>query len=563
MTPPQGTTRAWIVGLLGCAVVLWAAKYHPFLELPLVFDDDARHHVYWTYKFQDPALFSQDLLTDFISSPRWALFGYRTLYWLGAQVCDPLLFSQLLSLLLLGLCGVMMFRVAQPWSVPWGRAGGAVLCMLYFVYSFSGGFPHSFAFPLLLGFLLALQRQAYGAMAGMVVLHSLFYPPILLNALPLAALAWWRAWQQNGVAKAWRQACTLGLGVGIAGAILCSVYVFPPAASQTSFGRMITRSEAYSMPEMSAQGRTPFYGSTFLKSVLNDRWGFGVERLYGFLGILLLMAVVRWPGRLQVPPLVRQMVWTSFLPYAVAHALLFRLHNPSRYVLYTFPIAAMLAIAVNLAPTAQSLQERWPRWRTLSAALQRQRRWRWVVLAGLACGLWYVQTRYVVYVDPLEVRVDATEMALYRYLESLPKTSRIAGHPTTMDTIPLLARRTVLVNEELSLPYYTGYYAEVRARLQASLEAYYAEHPSVIEAFVRRYAIDYMVLDTRHFAPAFVRGRIYYEPFQSALQPRLATQRHFALLQSDVGERVYGQEPYLVLSVGHLKDASQVRPAQP
>jgi hypothetical protein len=117
-----------------------------------------------------------------------------------------------------------------------------------------------------------------------------------------------------------------------------------------------------------------------------------------------------------------------------------------------------------------------------------------------------------------------------------------------MDNIPLLARRQVLANQELALPYYTGYYAAVRQRLLDMLLAYYADDVQQVRDFVEHYGVDYILLDTRRFAPAFLRGPIYDEPFNSVLKQRLSTQQPFVLREGLVGKRVYEHGPYVLIS---------------
>lgn len=361
MTPPhtseskssvKRSARSYLLTLLAIGMFFWAAKYHPFLDLPRVFDDDARHHVYWTYTYQEPDLLRDDLLTDFMSSPRWALFGYRAVYFLGAQFMDPLRFSQVLSLLLLSLATMLLCTIGQRLGGKTGGACIACLCIPYFLYSFSGGIPHSFALPLLIGLVYFLVRGSFGGMSCMLFLPSLFYPPILLNTLPVAALAWWRSWRRSTGHNPWWNFVRLGVGVSLAGGLLVSVYVYHPTGR---FGRIITRSEARTMPELSAHGRSPFYSETWLTTVLNDRWGIGANRLVGFVVLLGPMFLVLGPSRFTIPGVARDMAWTSLVPYVVAHLVLFRLHNPSRYVLYTLPLAALLIMAANVRPALDTL----------------------------------------------------------------------------------------------------------------------------------------------------------------------------------------------------------------
>ena len=92
-------------------VVLLALKFHlaPILD-PWRIDGDARQHVFWTYRFADPALFPGDPLVRFISSPRFDPPGYQALYAVGAPLLDALLFSKLLGLALALLAGWLAWR---------------------------------------------------------------------------------------------------------------------------------------------------------------------------------------------------------------------------------------------------------------------------------------------------------------------------------------------------------------------------------------------------------------------------------------------------------------------
>jgi hypothetical protein len=532
--------------LLVAAVFFWAAKYHPFLDVPRVVDDDARQHVYWTYAFQDTDLFRDDILTAFISSPKVAPLGYQALYFVGGQLMDPLLFSQLLSLLLLIFSVYLLYKTGQDMGgSARGSAFAALLFLLYFLYSSSGGLPKSFAFPLLLSSIFLALRGSCGGIAALLCVQSLLYPPILLNSLALAAGVGWRTWQRGTGRCLWRRLVILGVGVGLAGSVLFGVYA---VASQQSWGPLITPGQARTMPEFSAQGRTAFYGKTVWQTALNDRAGIGGVRLIGFVVLIMGMSLVNKRSGLVMPRLVTELVLTSLALFGGAHLVLFKLHLPSRYVLYTLPVAALLVIAVNGATTVTALQAQWPRLGRLYSRLTPPRRLRWALLGGLALAFVYIQNRYIVAHDPLAVSVDSTAMHLYRYMQTLPKDALIAGHPVELDNIPLFARRKVLVNQELSLPYYTGYYAEVRRRLHDALLAYYTEDVREVWRFVQHYGVDYMLVNTQHFTPQFFSGTLYYEPFNSLVRQRLSAHPRFALLQDGVWQRVYTNGPYILVS---------------
>jgi hypothetical protein len=531
--------------LFVAAAFFWAAKYHPFVHSPQVIDDDARQHVYWTYTFQDPALFRHDLLTDFVASPKVAPPGYQALYCVGARLMDPLLFSQVLSLLLLSACGILLYYVGREIDAQRGGALAAFLLLVYFLYSSSGGLPKSFAFPLLLGTVLLICRNSFTGMAVLFCVQSILYPPVLLNALALAAVSWWRVWRCGTDRRIWWSLVVLGIGAGLAAGALLWVYALWPKAT---WGNLVTPDEARTMPEFGPQGRTAFYADTWLQMVLNDRWGIGGVRLGGFVVLIAVMYVLGRRSGFVIPAVAKDLVWTSLGLFVLAHLLLFKLHLPSRYVLYTWPLAALLVIATNYEATRAALDSRCPSLGSCLRRLTKRQSLCWTLLSLAACGFVYVQNRYVVNLDPLEVKVDSPAMQLYRYLQTLPKDALIAGHPLEMDNIPLFARRKVLANQELSLPYYGGYYAEVRRRLFDSLAAYYTEDAQEIKHFVQHHGVDFILVNRRHFTPEFLNGTIYYEPFNSFVKQRLSTHQHFALLEAAIGQHVYVHGPYILVS---------------
>jgi hypothetical protein len=531
--------------LLVAAVFFWAAKYHPFVSTPRVIDDDARQHVYWTYTFQDRTLFRNDLLTDFVASPKVAPPGYQALYFVGARLMDPLLFSQILSLFLLSACGMLLYCIGREIHAPRGGALAAFLLLVYFLYSSSGGLPKSFAFPLLLGTVFLVCRNSFAGVAVLLGVQSILYPPILLNALTLAAVSWWRVWRRGTDRRIWWSLIVLGVGTILAAGALLWIYTLWPKAT---WGSLITPDEARTMPEFGPHGRTAFYADTWLQMVLNDRWGIGGVRLTGFAILIAAMYVVGRRSTFVVPEVTRDLVWTSLGLFVLAHLLLFRLHLPSRYVLYTWPLAALLVIAANYETTRTALNARWPSLCNFLRRVAARRSLCWTLLGLVACGFVYAQNRYVVNLDPLEVKVDSTTMHLYRYLQTLPKDALIAGHPLDMDNIPLFARRKVLANQELSLPYYRGYYAEVRQRLSDSLVAYYTDDVQEIQHFVQQYGVDFILVNRHHFMSEFLNGTIYYEPFNSFVKQRLSAHQRFALLEATVGQHIYAQGPYILVS---------------
>ena len=530
----------WFLMLLG--VFAWWVRYHPPGVDLLVFDDDARQHVYWTARFQDPELFQQDLLTDFISSPMMDPPGYQLIYRLGTTLLEPLALSQLMSLVLLLLSLWFLELLSRP-LIPEqsGRFFLQLLFLFFSLYDSSGGFPRGFAFPLLLGFLALQQRGAMGWGGLVLVLEALVYPPILLNTLAMAGV--WgvgelrrRGWNKELA----RKGIFLAAGCGVAMIIL--LWVYAPSGNEL-FGPQVGVQQARGMPEFQEGGRSAFFQENPLKFLFLGRSGIGLLHLVGF-GIILAGMVGSCGLRvLRVPAMAVHLCWTSMALFVLAHMLLFRLHLPSRYTLYTLPLAFMLVIGASTGPFLAATQGAWA---PLAGFLGRNRRG-WGLLAGVLVAYAWAQGHLIVQVDTQMAVVDRTEREMLEFLKGLPKSALVAAHPVVANNVPLVARRKVLANEELSLPYQMGYYTQVRQRLLDLFEAYYARNWGEIEEFARKHDIAALVADKTHFSQTFLQGRIYFEPFGSLVRKRLEHKGGFALMAPPRERVCFENHRYLVI----------------
>ena len=118
-----------------------------------------------------------------------------------------------------------------------------------------------------------------------------------------------------------------------------------------------------------------------------------------------------------------------------------------------------------------------------------------------------------------------------------PKDAVFAGHPELMDNVLTFGRRNVQASFELAHPWMTGYWRQYEPRLRELFAAYYATDPQEVRAFARRYGVDYLVVDERHFRPEFLAGRPFFAPFDAlirALADTAAAGQGFALLDQTV-----------------------------
>lgn len=539
---PKGLCFLMLLG-----VFAWWVRYHPPGSDLLVFDDDARQHVYWTAKFQDPELFQGDLLTDFISSPMMDPIGYQFIYKLGTAFFDPLPLSQLISLGLL----LLSLLFLELWSKslisdPRGRFLLQMLFLFFSLYDSSGGFPRSFAFPLLLGFMAFLQRGATLWGGLVLVLEAIFYPPILLNTLAMAGVWFLGQLKREMVTKTlFRKTLFLAAGCAVSAGLLLLVY----ASSQAQlFGPQVSPQEAKNMPEFWKGGRSVFFQENTAEFLLLGRSGIGAEYLGGFAVILAGMALLGGIRSIRIPASALHLCWTSLVLFGIAHLLLFKLHLPSRYTIYTLPLASMLAIGASTGPFLEATKGLGLRlkageflWRFHS------RRFGLLLVALILGGYAWAQGHVIVNMDTQVAVLDRTQREMLAFLQRLPKDALVAAHPLEADNVPLISRRKVLANQELSLPYQMGYYGVIRQRIFDFFEAYYARDWGEIEEFVEKYGIGALVVNKTHFTPTFLQGRIYFEPFHSFAKKKIEGAHGFALLAAP-GEKVcFENSRFLVL----------------
>jgi hypothetical protein len=177
---------------------------------------------------------------------------------------------------------------------------------------------------------------------------------------------------------------------------------------------------------------------------------------------------------------------------------------------------------------------------------------KWGAAAALILVYGYAQANWITPSDPRLVTLDRSDRGMLQFIESMPVDSLIAGHPLDMDNVPLFARRKVLVNRELSQPYYYRFYQGIKGRVKDMLGAYYAEDWRAVAGFAAGYGVDAMVVSKdRYPDPGESVGRLYYEPFDSALREKIGERRDFALLNPPPERKCYENDKYIVVCFGN------------
>jgi len=348
--------------------------------------------------------------------------------------------------------------------------------------------PHSFVTPFLLAFLYYLMNRRYLAMALVVAAESLIYPSamfISLGTFFCSILLEYRGRNLANRMESWRSFAYMLLMVF---ALLSPSYLF---GEDAKIAKLVTRQEAQAMPEFRAGGKFPVFRGSLWEDLTK---GIGFEKRDARLPIGLLAGAALFlfaasPGRRfgTVPRAFWALLLAGMGLYLLAYFAFPRLYLPYRYLSYTIRIFLLIFVGTNIRQTGDLwldlIRRRFNLHLARSCAL--------IIPAIFLIGFSFVIHRN----RPWSGAVRCPFPELVAYMQTLPKDTLIAGHPMDMDWVPTFAKRKVLVNEELTVPWQGKYYEEIRRRMEDLFEAYYATSPEKIRLLKEKYGVEYLVVN--------------------------------------------------------------------
>ena len=515
VAPLHRTSRApyhfWFGLSLVFAIAYIVLALHQAFASEFIVQDDARQHVFWMQRFQDPELFPNDLIADYFQSV--APSGYRNLYKFFANLgIPPLLFNKLLPPILLLVTTSYFFHLfLLVFPVPMASflATSSFALCLYMKDDTLSATPRAFVYPCLVIFLYYLLKRSLLPCLTAIALTGLFYPQYVLVQGGILTLRWlderdrWRFYLP---------------------AIAIAFFSLLPYALQTSeFGEVISPERAKTMVEFWPRGRSSFFHPDwFFFWVKAERSGFLPQpnRLpYLFWFGVLLPVFLCFPRRF---PLLKEMTKDgSLLPqmlavaiglYATAHLALFKLHLPSRYMMHSLRVILAIATGIAIAAIIDSILHRAPQKSLIPGSVPR---------SGRKSGDRFPRTRVsfltfcffltAIAIYPLFLPTfpkagykTGTEVAAYQFFKEQPKDILIASIAEEGDDLPSFSQRSILTSWECAIPYHTDYYRELRHRTIALIEAQYSPDPAPLQKIIQTYGIDFFLLHRGAFAPEYL-----------------------------------------------------------
>lgn len=493
-----------------------------------VVQDDARQHVFWMQRFLDPDLFPRDWIADYYQSI--SPLGYMTVYRLLAMLgVEPILASKLLPIVLDLITTGYCFTVSlQLLPVPLAGFLSSLLLNQYLWLrdDLVSATAVAFVYPLFVAFLYYLLRRNLVGVCITVALLGLFYPQcvfICAGILILQLISWknWRPYLSQNPRDYWF--CSIALGVAV---LVMSLY----ALKSSEYAPVITAAGAKTLPEFSPNGLSKFFVDNPLHFWFTGQRSGILPRLgtiVPLIGTLILPFFLLFPSPF---PLLKQVnkqaivlvniTLASLGMFFIAHALLFKLHLPSRYTEHSLRIVTAIAAGIALTVILDGILQ-WADYRSdnrqiFLSSFKRRQLLAWVatmlVLAALVLHPIFLKrfpkTDYIVGTAPL----------LYEFFSRQPKDTLIASVVPEVDNLPTFAKRSVLVGREYSVPYHMGYYNQIRQRTIELINAQYNPDLEPVRRFIQKYGIDFWLVDQVVLTPDYLTNNRWlwqYQPVAS------------------------------------------------
>ncbi|MDJ0675456.1 MAG: hypothetical protein QNJ36_08775 [Calothrix sp. MO_167.B42] len=519
---PSHTSKHHGTFWLVCSLILSAIYSYLALQIAFsseyVVQDDARQHVFWMLRFLDPDLFPNDLIANYFQSV--APVGYSNLYHLLASLgINPLLFNKILPSIIALISTAYCFGIClQIFPVPFAGFMATVMLNqnLWVKDDLVSATPRAFVYPLFFAFLYYLLRRSLLFCLIAIALLGVFYPQMVFicaGILILRLLIWERGRLQFSPSRHDYLFCAAGVGVGI-------LVLLPYAFKSSEFAPVITLAEARQLPEFFSGGRSQFFNGNpwyyFLggRSGIFPRFFWTPITLYlsALLPILLLVRshvpLLRKLTREIV--LLLQIVLASFFMFFAAHALLFKLHLPSRYTGHSLRIVVAISAAIVLAIILDTV---------LSTKFVQNKIYGYIQRICVLGFIFILIILLLFYYPLLLNKFPKTSYKvgnfpqLYEFLQKQPQDTLIASIAEESNNLPTFSQRSILVGREYAIPYHLGYYNEFRQRMIELIQAHYSPNLEDVTKFINKYGIDLWMLESGAFTADYIQNNTWLKQY--------------------------------------------------
>ncbi|MBW4440866.1 MAG: hypothetical protein KME10_06455 [Plectolyngbya sp. WJT66-NPBG17] len=512
----------WFGLSVGFALYYGSLALQKAFRTEYVVQDDAREYVFWMQQWIDPTLLPNDLIAQYFKSITPP--GYAALYHLMSVLgVQPLWLSKVLPVALGLIATAYSFAICLrlfPLPVTGFIATLLLNQSLWFRDDLSSATPRAFVTPLFLAFLYYLIRNQRLGMLAVLVLQALIYPPLVFITIALLCLRL-LYWETGKLLLHSNQLVFVGICIS-----LSAIALLPYARSSAEFAPLITRSQAWTMPELHPGGRHPFFDPNPWRFWLIGEHSGIIPPLmppliwFGLLLPILMRHESKFPlvqriNRPNTPcseamAVLPQIVYVSLGLFVAAHLLLLRLFFPTRYTTHSFRIVLAISAGIVLTILFDAIF-------TACEALFLRQKW---LSFSVRLSLLFAIAIVVLFYPQFSAGFPNTNFrvgnnaALYQFLQNQPKDTLTATLSDEANNLSTFAQRPVLFSKEHSLPFHLGYYRQIRQRIIDVMQAQYSPDLTLAKQAIERYQIKFWLIERSAFTPEYLTKAEWLESFQ-------------------------------------------------
>ena len=503
----EGTQRDWFWRDLSL-VVLMAAAVSTFLQwelfqYPDLFHDNWRQMPHFIPPDQQ-SFHPDDLFLRYarFNSAPLAKAIYYPLSRLGG---DIVLWGKIIALLASVLTTALLYATGRSFG---GRLGGWTAAIVFqcfpnwFNKMFHGGYEGGWSAIFIVAAVLFLSRGRWWMMVPLCFVAVLAYPSGAIQIWVMMAIqVFLFDLRQNGGLERlrdpifWRRRFAPLAAAALAVVLVVAVTYLTP----NEFGDLVTRVDIGERVEFTSKGRGYLIPTDPLLEEIDDYFGDPFHYALVIGAFIFLGRRMLW-----LPPGVAALFLSAILLYPLADIFMLRFYFPNRYLRRALPLVACLAAGFWLDQSYRRASPWRLKGRLLTARLSPVVPW---IILLVALGIPEFKHR----LDPDDLRARRyRHHRLYQAIRELPGRPMIATNPN-LSEVPLMTGKSVLLMRELSHPFWTKLWMEVKRRTFDYYRAYFATEPDRLRSFIQKYGVDYWVVDRRDFR----RPGRHFEPFRS------------------------------------------------
>lgn len=499
---------------LWSSISLLVALYYGLVSCYYVFSqdyivqDDVRQHIVWLQKYIDPELFPNDSIANYFQS--LAPVGFEALYYWTAKLgIEPLWLAKILPTILAIITTVYIYLFALK-ILP--KASCAFLAtlfvnqLLWLNDDLVSATYRAFIYPLLAAFLYYYALNSIIPCLLIMLLQGWFYPHILLIEMVVLSLRLLTFDRKHLIRFTTNKQFYIWW---IAGIIVTAIALYPLTQKPPELVTVLNARQMQQMPEFNHGGRTPFYGDGRIRYWLFENSGLSLPVfptiVWCSLGLPKLLTS-KLPTVNQITPkvaILKQFTIASLLMFVLAHLVLPTLHLPSRFTYHSLRIILPIATAIVLSvliDTSQRWLDKKLQFKTPLKLLDKVKI-SLVTIFGVVVIFFPAIPQVFILFQNWQV---GTAAEIYQYLARQPKDILVASLSSEVNNLPAFSQRSILVGGEFAYAYHPAYYNRIKQRTIALLLAQYSSDLLVLQSFIQKYDVDYILLDKTAFSPEYL-----------------------------------------------------------